>query len=367
MSRFDCSEGIARGHPDKIADQISDAILDACLRDDPTSRVAVEAMVSHQLVGIGGEISTSARLDVEGIVRSVLCDCGYKDLASQIRVVSSLCQQSPDISQSVGVRTRAMDHLGAGDQGLMFGYACNDTPTYMPKSHEIARTLVREIEQVPSLGPDGKTQVAIDLREPTTRGSVIVSWQHPSHMDTHEVRAILEPIVQRVTALYSFSPDTVLINPSGHFVLGGPLADTGLTGRKQIVDSYGGSVPDGGGAYSGKDATKVDRSGAYMARWVAKHVVASGCAARCEIQLVYSIGRELPLHIGIDCLGTETIALDKIEKTIATTFDFSVAGIIRSLGLARPIYYQTAYGGHFGRPGFPWEELPYLEIFSRLT
>jgi S-adenosylmethionine synthetase len=366
MPNFEVSEGIAKGHPDKIADQISDAVLDACLQEDPSSRVAIETLVSHELVAVGGEISTFAHLNLEEIVRSVLQDIGYEnhafgDFISRLNIVSSICEQSPDISQSVGKRGD-MDHLAAGDQGMMYGYACIDTPTFMPKSYEIARTIVRMIEeereegQAQFLGMDGKTQVSID-RANTDSGSVVVSWQHSEEASLDDVRSALSVLIKTVTEQYEFHPTLILLNPSGRFVVGGPLADTGVTGRKQIVDSYGSSVRHGGGAYSGKDGTKVDRSGAYMARYVAKHIVAAGLATQCELQLIYSIGRALPLHIGIHCFGTETIPMKDLEKAILKTFDFSVGNIIQELQLTTPFFRRTAFGGHFGREEFPWEKL----------
>lgn len=370
MGRFEVSEGIARGHPDKIADQISDAILDACLAKDPSSRVAAETLVSHELVAVGGEVSTTARITLEEIVKSVLSDIGYSDplfgdFLSRLKIVSSLCEQSSDISQSVGKR-EDVPHLTAGDQGMMYGYACTDTPTFMPRSYEIARTIVRTIQEardagtLPFLGPDGKTQVAVDVHDKNA-GSVVVSWQHSEKTSLEEVRTALTMILRKVGEQYEFHPSRILVNPSGRFVLGGPLADTGLTGRKQIVDSYGSSVRHGGGAYSGKDGTKVDRSGAYMARYVAKHVVAAELATRCEIQLIYSIGQSLPLNIGVDCYGTEKVPLQQIEKAILATFDFSVGNIIEELALMTPHFRNTAWGGHFGRDEFPWEQL------SRIT
>ncbi len=370
MSQFEVSEGIARGHPDKIADQISDAILDACLSEDPSSRVAVETLVSHGLVAVGGEVSTSAHLNVEEIVKSVLHDIGYADhFLSRLNIVSSLCEQSPDISRSVGKRGDVA-HLTAGDQGMMYGYACIDTPTLMPKSYEIARTIVGRIQEArsrgtyPFLGLDGKTQVSLDTTS-GERGSAIVSWQHTEEAPLEDVRSALTAIVMAAAESYDVHPSLVLANPSGRFVIGGPLADTGLTGRKQIVDSYGSSIRHGGGAYSGKDATKVDRSGAYMARYVAKHVVAAQLATRCELQLIYSIGRTTPLNIGLNCFGTEKVPLHRLEEAIRATFNFSVGGIIQELRLTTPFFGKSAFGGHFGRPEFPWEQLNRLVDLQR--
>lgn len=369
MVQFEVAEGIAQGHPDKVADQISDAILDKCLKGDPTSRVAVETLVSHELVAVGGEISSSATFNVESIVRDVLTEIGYNnptfgDILSQLRVVTSIREQSPDISSSVGIRGD-LSLVAAGDQGTMYGYACTETPTFMPKAYEIARSIVRKIQDLRThspdclLGPDGKTQVAIDTST-MTNGSLVLSWQHSPSAPLDDVRHVVRPIIDEVCALFRFHPDTLLINPSGRFVSGGPLADTGLTGRKQISDSYGSSVLHGGGAYSGKDATKVDRSGAYMARYVAKHVVAAGLAARCEIQLIYSIGKAQPLSVGVHCFGTEKVPLPVIESAIHKTFDFSVGGIIKELNLTSPIFKSTAWGGHFGRDEFTWEKLPHI-------
>jgi S-adenosylmethionine synthetase len=374
MVRFEVAEGIAQGHPDKVADQISDAILDECLKVDPASRVAVETLVSHNLVAVGGEISSSAKPDVESIVRRVLSEIGYSnptfgDVVSQLRLVTSICEQSSDIASSVGIRGN-LSSVAAGDQGTMYGFACTETSTFMPKAYEIARSIVRKIRDLRAadpdclLGPDGKTQAAIDTTS-MTQGSLILSWQHTSSATLDDVRQVVRPIVEEVCSLFGFRPDPLLINPSGHFVSGGPLADTGLTGRKQISDSYGSSVRHGGGAYSGKDATKVDRSGAYMARYVAKHIVAAGLADRCEIQLIYSIGKALPLSIGVNCFGTEKVPIQTIESAISHVFDFSVGGIIQELCLTSPIFSQTAWGGHFGRNEFMWERLPHLESLRK--
>lgn len=366
MALYESSEGVSSGHPDKVADHISDAILDACLTEDPESRVAVETLVAHQLIAIGGEVTSRAHLDLDKIVRTVIKEVGYTnstfgDLLSTFKLVSTLIEQSPDISQSVTQGT----HLTAGDQGMMFGYACNDTPTFMPRSYEIARTLVQTIQHkrvdCPFLGPDGKVQIAISPEKKSPyNGSAVVSWQHSASVSLEDVREALHSALEEVCQKYNFKPNLLLLNPSGRFVLGGPFADTGLTGRKQVVDSYGGSIPHGGGAYSGKDATKVDRSGAYMARWVAKHVVASGAAEKCLVQLIFSIGKKDPLHIDLDCFGTEKTSLERIRKTLLKTFDFSVEGIIQDLDLRRPIFTETSSHGHFGRNGFPWEELTRL-------
>lgn len=364
MPLYKVSEGIAKGHPDKVADQISDAVLDACLRDDPESRVAVETMVSHDLVAIGGEVTTTATLHLDEIVRRVLSNVGYTssafgDLVSCFRLISSLCEQSPDIFQSVG--TKGTTHQTAGDQGMMYGYACTDTPTYMPASYEIARTIVRALEEgrttgeLAFLGPDGKTQVALS---PLSRGaSIVLSWQHTEEVSIDFLRSRLVDLITHVINPFDVTIDSLLINPSGRFVLGGPLADTGLTGRKQIADSYGGTVYHGGGAYSGKDATKIDRTGAYMARYVAKHIVALGLAKRCHVQLVFAIGLPEPILIGIECDETQRVPVDVLKTAVLKTFDFSINGMITQLHLNTPIFQKTASGGHFGRDEFPWEQL----------
>jgi S-adenosylmethionine synthetase len=376
MVRFEVAEGIAQGHPDKVADQISDAILDECLKNDPASRVAVETLVSHNLVAVGGEISSSAKPDIHAIVRNVLTQIGYNDsvfgdVLSRLRVVTSICEQSPDISTSVGIRGD-LSSVAAGDQGTMYGYACTETETFMPKAYEIARSIVRKIRDLRAsdpeclLGPDGKTQVAIDTNT-MTDGSLVLSWQHAPSATLDDVRQIVRPIIEEACARFRFHPGILLINPSGRFVAGGPLADTGLTGRKQISDSYGSSVRHGGGAFSGKDATKVDRSGAYIARYVAKHVVAAELATRCEIQLIYSIGKAKPLSVGVYCFGTEKVPLQTIEAAIHQVFDFSVGGIIKELRLTLPIFQSTAWGGHFGRDEFMWEKLPRLEALCKAS
>jgi S-adenosylmethionine synthetase len=367
MSLYEASEAVARGHPDKVADQISDAILDALLQVDPSSRVAVEALVSHTLVAIGGEITSEGHVNIEEIVRAVLAQVGYNDAAfgdfvNEAKIVTSITRQSPDIAQSIGT----FSSLRAGDQGIMFGYACRDTPSFMPKSYEVARTIVAHIEQVRKndknsiFGPDGKTEVALK----DGKAIIVVSWQHISTVDLSEVRTQLTQIVEGLCAQFSVIPKTILANPGGRFVLGGPFADTGLTGRKQMVDSYGTLVHHGGGSYSGKDATKVDRSGAYMARYLAKHVVAAGLADRCETQLVFSIGQETPLCLGLNCFGTEQIPEEEILALLNKNFPLTVSGIIRELSLTEPIFQQTAYGGHFGREQFSWERLSRLALLS---
>jgi S-adenosylmethionine synthetase len=354
---YEVSEAVARGHPDKICDQISDAILDACLEQDPDSRVAVEALISHNLLAIGGEISTDASINIEEIARSTLLSIGYTELANTIEIITSIQQQSPDISQSVG--KKGSSDLTAGDQGMVYGYASLETQAAMPLSYEIARSIIFEIQKErPSfLELDGKTQVALDTTDAHNH-SLVLSWQHSDEISSQEVQNHLLQQVKKISSSFHISFSSIIINPSGRFVLGGPAADTGLTGRKQIVDSYGGSVRHGGGAFSGKDATKVDRSGAYMARWIAKHIIAAKLASKCEVQLIYSIGKKDPLSIAIDCFDTQSVPVHSIQTAIQKNFDLSVGGIISSLTLTRPIFLSTSFGGHFGRSEFSWEQTP---------
>lgn len=370
MSLYEASEAVAKGHPDKIADLISDSILDAYLEQDPLSRVAIETLVSHSLISIGGEVTSSAKINFEEITKSVFLDVGYSskvfgDLYSTFKLFSSICEQSPDIFQSVDPKRGV--HVAAGDQAIVYGYACNETSHFMPRSHEMARDIVDIIQQKkteePILGPDGKVLVAIDPLNQST-GSIIVSWQHSEKASVEDVRSLLESYVDEALSPYSFYPTRLLLNPSGRFVKGGPFADTGLTGRKQIIDSYGANVLHGGGSFSGKDATKVDRSGAYMARWVAKHIVASGLASKCHVQLIFSIGEKNPLHIELDCQGTEKLHVETIKKAVLQTFDFSVEGIIKALHLTQPIFRKTASIGHFGREEFPWETLSLIDTLK---
>jgi len=356
MSEYEASEAVARGHPDKICDQISDAILDACLKQDPTSRVAVEALISHNLLVIGGEITTDASLHLEEIARNTLFDIGYTNLAKTIEIIHSIEQQSPDISHSVG--RKGSQEITAGDQGMVYGYATSATPTAMPISYEIARSLIRNIQEKrsPILGLDGKTQVTLDL--PDNRdNSIILSWQHPEEVCVEEVRSYLLQHIEKISAQFHIPFSSIIINPSGRFVLGGPAADTGLTGRKQIVDSYGGSICHGGGAFSGKDGTKIDRSAAYMARWVAKHIITAQLATRCRVQLIYSIGKKEPISMAVECFNTQAVPMNDLYSAIKKSFDFSVSAIISDLSLTTPIFLSTAYNGHFGKPGFSWEQI----------
>lgn len=368
MALYDVSESVAKGHPDKVADQISDALLDAYVQQDPYSRVAIEALVSHRLIAVGGEVTSDAHVNIEEIVRKIVADCGYGtedfgDLSSNVDIISSIVKQSPDIAHGVGDREKLFSTVAAGDQGMMFGYATNETGTYMPKSYEMARMIVSSIENIRArekkslFGPDGKTEVSLHENE----AQIVVSWQHKEDAPLTEIRQQLLDVVEKTAVSFDVKIDRVLLNPSGRFVCGGPFADTGLTGRKQIVDSYGGSVHHGGGSYSGKDCTKVDRSGAYMARYVAKHIVAAGFASRCETQLVFSIAVEKPISFAIDCFGTATVDEEILKEAVLQTFPWTVSAIIKELSLTQALFLQTAAGGHFGREEFFWEKLPRLK------
>jgi S-adenosylmethionine synthetase len=378
------SESVTEGHPDKIADQISDAILDAMLKDDPQSRVAVETMLTTGQVHVAGEVTTSTYVDIADIVREKVLEIGYDSSrkgfdGASCGVSVSIGSQSPDIAQGVDdayeerhdKSSDPLDRQGAGDQGLMFGYACTDTPELMPLpialAHRLARRLakVRKDGTVPYLRPDGKTQVTIEYVDdkPVRLDTVVVSSQHAADID---IDTLLAPDVQEHVVepeVHELGIDTegyrLLVNPTGRFEIGGPMGDAGLTGRKIIVDSYGGMARHGGGAFSGKDPSKVDRSAAYAMRWVAKNVVAAGLAARCEVQVAYAIGKARPVGMFVDTFGTGTVSDEKIQDAILTVFDLRPAAIIRDLDLLRPIYSQTAAYGHFGRPelDFTWESV----------
>jgi S-adenosylmethionine synthetase len=375
------SESVTEGHPDKMADQISDAILDAILKDDPFGRVACETFVTTGLAVVGGEISTSTYVDVPSIARRVIMDIGYTRAkygfdGETCGVIVAIQEQSPDIAQGVdhafeerGGDTDALDAQGAGDQGMMVGYAVNETPVLMPMpiylAHKLAHRLaeVRKAGLVPYLRPDGKTQVTIeyDDNKPVRVNTIVVSAQHQPDIDietllTPDVKEhVVDPILNDVGL--DFEGYSLFVNPTGRFEVGGPKADTGLTGRKIIVDTYGGMARHGGGAFSGKDPTKVDRSAAYAARWVAKNVVAAGLAERCELQIAYAIGVAHPVSVTVETFGTESVAVEKIEKCIREVFDLRPAAILRDLELRRPIYQKTAAYGHFGRETkeFTWE------------
>ena len=377
------SESVTEGHPDKICDQISDAILDAMLAQDKDARVAVETMVTTGLVHVAGEVSTSGYVEIPSIVRDTVLGIGYNSSkigfdGRSCGVSVSIGQQSPDIAQGVdsGLEVRdqgstdRFESQGAGDQGIMFGYASNETPTYMPTaialSHKLSEKLaqVRKSGEVSFLRPDGKTQVTVgfDGSTPKTIEAVVVSSQHDdglSQADIHEAikSSVIFPILEASGLDYSGAK--MFINPTGKFVIGGPQGDAGLTGRKIIVDTYGGAARHGGGAFSGKDPSKVDRSAAYAMRWVAKNVVASGAAARAEVQVAYAIGVANPVGIYLETFGTENVATAAIEQAIRDIFDLRPRAIVESLDLLRPIYSKTAAYGHFGRelPEFSWEKL----------
>lgn len=382
-NRLFTSESVTEGHPDKIADQISDAILDSLLSQDRKSRVAVETLITTGQVHVAGEVTTDGFADVMEIVRDTVLRIGYDSSEKgfdgrSCGVSVSIGQQSPDIAQGVDdafehrVEGDAdpLDLQGAGDQGLMFGYACDDTPELMPLPIALAHRLslrlsgVRKDGTVPYLRPDGKTQVTIeyDGSKAVRLDTVVVSTQHA---DKVSVDGLLAPDIKKHVIdpeLESLDLDTkdvkILVNPTGRFVIGGPMGDAGLTGRKIIVDTYGGMARHGGGAFSGKDPSKVDRSAAYAMRWVAKNVVAAGLASRCEVQVAYAIGKAHPVGLFVECFGTETVPLDRISKAVMETFDLRPAAIIRDLDLLRPIYSLTSAYGHFGRelPEFTWEK-----------
>ncbi len=380
--RLFTSESVTEGHPDKIADQISDAILDSLLAQDPTSRVAVETLITTGQVHVAGEVTTNGYADVMGIVRDTVIGIGYDSSVkgfdgNSCGVSISIGQQSPDIAQGVddafehrvSAAADPLDLQGAGDQGLMFGYACDDTKELMPLpiwlAHELAQQLskVRKSGALPYLRPDGKTQVTIeyDGDKAVALDTVVISSQHSEDVDVVKqltpeiISQVIDPILAKIDL--PRKDLRILINPTGRFVIGGPMGDAGLTGRKIIVDTYGGMARHGGGAFSGKDPSKVDRSAAYAMRWVAKNVVAAGLARRCEVQVAYAIGKAQPVGVFVETFGTETVPVQKIQSAVTTVFDLRPAAIIRDLNLKRPIYSQTAAYGHFGRelPNFTWE------------
>jgi len=386
--RLFTSESVTEGHPDKIADQISDAILDSLLSQDPSSRVAVETLITTGQVHVAGEVTTNGYADVMGIVRDTVIGIGYDSSVkgfdgNSCGVSISIGQQSQDIAQGVddayenrvASSVDPLDLQGAGDQGLMFGYACDDTKELMPLpiwlAHELAQQLsaVRKSGALPYLRPDGKTQVTIeyDGDRAVALDTVVISSQHTEEVDVAKkltpeiIEYVIEPVLSKIDL--PRKDMRTLINPTGRFVIGGPMGDAGLTGRKIIVDSYGGMARHGGGAFSGKDPSKVDRSAAYAMRWVAKNVVAAGLARRCEVQVAYAIGKAQPVGVFVETFGTETVAVQKIQDAVTTVFDLRPAAIIRDLNLLRPIYSQTAAYGHFGRelPNFTWESTSRVE------
>jgi S-adenosylmethionine synthetase len=396
------SESVTEGHPDKVADQVSDSVLDAVLADDPAGRVACETLVTTGLVVVAGEITTSTYVDIPRLVRERIAQIGYTRAkygfdAETCGIVVALDEQSPDIAQGVDTAFEVqhdpgdddpLDRVGAGDQGMMFGYASNETPELMPLpimlAHKVAKRLseVRKADVLPYLRPDGKVQVTVryevdeaGAQKPVEIERVLVSTQHREGLDAETmikpdiVEHVLHPILPR--HLYDEKrldeKEFVYVNPTGKFVIGGPMGDTGVTGRKIIVDTYGGAAPHGGGAFSGKDPTKVDRSAAYAARYVAKNVVAAGLADRCQIQVAYAIGVAHPFSILVDCFGTEHVPATTIEALVREHFDLRPAAILRDLDLRRPIYAKTAAYGHFGRDDhdFTWERIDKAEALRQ--
>ncbi len=386
------SESVTEGHPDKVCDRISDAILDAMLEQDPSSRVAIETMATTGLIHVAGEVTTSSYVEIPRLVRQTIRDIGYTSSdvgfdGASCGVTLSIGQQSADISEGVttsleireGMRSDdAFDRQGAGDQGLMFGYASNETSELMPApiafAHRLAERLakVRKEGIVPGLRPDGKTQATIGYEglRPVSLEAVVISTQHDEGVERpwlHEAMRehVLDHVLQTQGLDLDVSDLRLFVNPSGKFVVGGPMGDAGLTGRKIIVDTYGGMARHGGGAFSGKDPSKVDRSAAYAARWAAKNVVASGLAERCELQVAYAIGRARPVSVRVDTFGTETAPVERIESAVAKVFDLRPAAIIEELELKRPIYAATSAYGHFGREGFSWERTDRVDELLR--
>lgn len=387
MKRMFTSESVTEGHPDKICDQISDAILDAILAKDPMARVACETMTTTGLIMIAGEITTNCYVDLEAIARETVREIGYDRAkygfdCDSCAVVTSVKGQSPDIAQGVNNALESRidesnDHdMGAGDQGMMFGYACNETEDYMPMSIYLAHKLVKRLTEVRKNGtlkylrPDGKSQVTIEYEDdkPVRIDNIVISTQHSADITHSQIREdIIKYVIEAVIPKDLIDENTkYYINPTGRFVIGGPQGDCGLTGRKIIVDTYGGYASHGGGAFSGKDPTKVDRSAAYAARYIAKNIVASGIAKKCEIELAYAIGVAKPLSILINTYGTGKISDEEIVKLVEDNFDLRPSAIIKNFNLRRPIYKQTAAYGHFGRSDIdvPWEKLDKVDVFK---
>ena len=382
MRRLFTSESVTEGHPDKMCDQISDSILDALLVQDPNSRVACETAVTTGLVMVIGEITTNAYVDIQKVVRQTVKEIGYDRAkygfdCETCAVINAIDEQSADIAMGVdealehkeGTLKDKVEAVGAGDQGMMFGFACDETPEFMPLpislAHKLAKRLsdVRKDKTLDYLRPDGKTQVTVEYEDdkPVRIDTIVISTQHNPEVTREQIeKDLIENVLKPIVDSKLLDENTkYLINPTGRFVIGGPQGDSGLTGRKIIVDTYGGYARHGGGAFSGKDSTKVDRSAAYAARWVAKNVVAAGLAKKCEIQLAYAIGVAEPVSVLVDTFGTGVIADEKISEIISKNFDLRPGAIIRDLGLRRPIFKQTAAYGHFGRTdvSLPWEEL----------
>jgi S-adenosylmethionine synthetase len=378
------SESVGEGHPDKVCDTISDYVLDACLAQDKFSRVACECYAKSNIVIVGGEITTKAKLDFVKIARQAIRDIGYvhdDDVfhADKVFVNTIVTQQSPDIAQGVDARKakgKKTARQGAGDQGLMFGYACNETPELMPApimfAHRLGRQLtrIRKTGKVPWLRPDAKSQVSVVYEDgkPVAISNVVISTQHTADVEHREIEKFcIENVIKKVLPARLLTRTEFLVNPTGRFVVGGPQGDTGLTGRKIIVDSYGGMGRHGGGCFSGKDPTKVDRSAAYLGRWIAKNVVAAGLATKCEIQFAYAIGYPDPVSVHVDTFGTATVPESKITRAVNRVFSFQPADIIEQLDLRRPIYAKTTNYGHFGKndPDLTWEKTDKIEALKR--
>jgi S-adenosylmethionine synthetase len=376
------SESVSMGHPDKLCDQVSDAVLDAMLEQDPTSRVACETLTTTGLVVVAGEITTRAQVDIPKLVRGVVQDIGYTSSemgfdAGTCAVMVALGKQSPDIAQGVTEGEGLHKEQGAGDQGMMFGFACNETPQLMPAPIHMAHRIIErhrvcfESGELAYLRPDAKSQVTIeyDGERPRRIQTLVISTQHAPEVSYDQLRKeVIEHVIRPAVPPEWIHDDTIFhVNPTGRFVIGGPMGDAGLTGRKIIVDTYGGMGRHGGGAFSGKDPSKVDRSAAYAARWVAKNIVRAGIAHRCEVQLAYAIGVAEPVSIRVDTFGTSRLDAARLERLVRKHFDLTPKGIITSLQLLRPIYRATSYHGHFGREqeGFPWEETPKAEALAR--
>ncbi len=371
MNRLFTSESVTEGHPDKLCDYISDSVLDACLIQDPTSRVACEVVAGKGKIFITGEITTRAKINIEEITRNTIKEIGYDDSKTGIdyrtcEILVNISQQSPDIAQGVD-NSFDKKKLGAGDQGLMFGYATDETDNYMPitiyYAHKLAARLaeVRKTREIPFLKPDGKVQVTFRFTSdgtPLDVDTILISTQHVDGIDLDDLKQdVLNKVVKVVIPEKYLSDFKFLFNPTGKFVIGGPLGDSGLTGRKIIVDTYGGVAHHGGGAFSGKDPTKVDRSASYMARYIAKNLVANGYAKKCEIQIAYGIGIAEPISIAVNTFGTSKYSEEFLIDLIQTTFDLTPSGIIETLDLQRPIYKKTTNYGHFGKDYLPWEQI----------